>query len=517
MNFFSPTFLICLFGAVILYYLLPRKLQWVFLLLVSLGFYAMGGWKPLIFLGFTAFTTFGTGLLLETLNAKAAAARAEGQNAAAPERKKRLILTLCLVLNFGLLYVLKYWNFTAEVLSGAGLPDLSISSLLLPLGLSFYMFQSIGYTVDCYRGKYAAQHNPLKYLLFVSFFPQMVQGPISRYDQLAPQLTGGRSFDAENLRNGIQLALCGYCKKLLIADRAAVVVKTVFSAPENYGGFFYAFAVLFYCIQLYCDFSGGIDIARGAAQMLGIDLAENFRRPIFAESLADYWRRWHITLGAWMRDYVFYPLSFSKPLAALGRWSRKLFGGKLGKVIPTACATFVVYLIIGIWHGANFRYIFFGFYNGVILTASILLAQPFSRWRKKLKTDAHPKLMHAFRLLRTMAIVFVGRYFTRAPRLLVGLRMLKTTLLHPCLYQLGDATFGTLGLGLQDYVLVGLGLAVLLLLEHRQEKGLRIREDLARRNCFVQWLAAAIPLALLVWTLLMSGSAVDVNLIYQQY
>ena len=517
MNFFSLTFPICLFGAVLLYYLLPQKVQWVFLLLVSLGFYAMGGWKPLVFLGITALSTFGTGLLLEGLNRKAAEAKARGERTAAPVGRKRLALTLCLVLNFGILYTLKYWNSTAAALREAGLPDLSLSGLLLPLGLSFYMFQSIGYTVDCYRGKYPAQRNPLRYLLFVSFFPQMVQGPISRYDQLAPQLMAGHRFDAENLRSGIQLALWGYCKKLLIADRAAVVVNAVFREPGNYGGFFYAFAVLFYCIQLYCDFSGGIDITRGAARMFGIDLAENFHRPIFAVSLAEYWRRWHITLGTWMRDYVFYPLSFSRPFAALGRWSRKRFGGKPGKVVPTACATFVVYLIIGVWHGASFRYVVFGLYNGVILTASILLAKPFSAWRKRLKAEAHPGLWHGFRLLRTMAIVFVGRYLTRAGSLALALRMLGTTLRHPCLYQLRDGTFGALSLRPVDYAAVGLGTIVLLLVEWRAEKGVDVQRDLAKRHGFVQWLAVFVPLVLLLWTLLLSGSAVDVNLIYQQY
>lgn len=158
----------------------------------------------------------------------------------------------------------------------------------------------------------------------------------------------------------------GYFKKLVIAERAAVLVDTVLAHYYNYSGSVIMAAIFFYCIQLYCDFSGGIDITRGVAEMFGIELAENFRRPLYATSLADYWRRWHMTLGQWMRDYLFYPLTLSKPLGKLGKWTRRHIPGKLGKLIPAALATFVVYFVIGIWHGANFRYIVFGLWNGTL-------------------------------------------------------------------------------------------------------------------------------------------------------
>lgn len=256
----------------------------------------------------------------------------------------------------------------------------------MPLGLSYFIFQSVGYVIDVYRGKLPAQKNPLKYGLFVSFFPQMVQGPISRYDQLAPQLLAERSLDWRDLKFGIQLCLWGYFKKLVIADRAAVLVNAVITENCPYGGAVIASGILFYCIQLYCDFSGGIDITRGVARMFGIDMAENFRRPIFAMSLTEYWRLRHITLGAWMRDYVFYPLSLSKAFGRLSRWARTHIRGTGGKIFATSLATFIVYLIIGIWHGANFRYIAFGLWNGVLITASLLLERTFLRWKSALHT-----------------------------------------------------------------------------------------------------------------------------------
>lgn len=519
MNFFSLSFVTAVIGALVLYYLVPLKYRWCVLLAVSLAFYLAGGLSAGLFLLFTAGTNYIGGLLLSRLNDRKGELPKERKKEGEQRIKvrKRLVLVPVLLLNFGLLYLVKYWNFTAEAIDNVAGGKLPRLDWIMPVGLSFYMFQSVGYLVDCYRGKYRAEKNFLKFSLFVSFFPQMVQGPISRYDQLQPQLLRGNEWNADNVKYGVQLALWGYLKRMLIADRAAMVVNGVFDAPEKFGGFFYAFAVLFYCIQLYCDFSGGIDITRGVAQMFGIDLAENFKRPAFATSLADYWRRWHITLGSWMRDYVFYPLAFSRAFARLGRWARKHFKGKAGKVVPTACATFVVYLIIGIWHGANFRYIAYGFYNGMILTASVLLANSYLQWKKKLRIQDKSPWFKAFCILRTTAIVFVGRYITRAPRFLLGLGMLKKTLTSPCLYQLRDGTFWSFGLSLTDYLVVVLGCVVLFFLEWKQEQGLEIRKTLERKHPLVQWLCLFLPLVLLCIFGIFRNSGIQVEFIYQQF
>lgn len=326
MSFTSAEFIGFLLLTLAAYYLLPRRFQWIVLLVASYGFYLCGGVGALGYLLFTTLTTYGAGLWLGKLNLRRQALPPEARPAAnALKRRKQLIVALVTVINFGLLYVVKYWDFTADAVasfSGSRL-QLPRLDLLMPLGLSFYMFQSIGYVIDCYRGKYPPQRNVAKFALFTSFFPQMIQGPISRYGQLGNQLTAQHPFDADNLKYGIQLAMWGYLKKLVIADRAAVAVNTVFDNPSGYGGAMTALAVGFYCIQLYCDFSGGIDITRGVAQMLGIHLEENFRRPIFAASLSEYWRRWHMTLGSWMKDYLFYPLSLSKPFGRLGKFTRK--------------------------------------------------------------------------------------------------------------------------------------------------------------------------------------------------
>ena len=305
MSFASLPFVGLVAAGVILYYLVPQKLQWVVLLLASMVFYLAGGVKSAVWLVLVAAVTWLAGLLLARQNARPAP---DKQTKAAVRRVKKRICAVCAVLCFGLLYLMKYWNFTASALPSALGDKLPRWDFVVPMGLSYFIFQAVGYVIDVYRGKTDAQKNPLRYGLFVSFFPQMVQGPISRYDQLAPQLTAERSLDWRDLKFGIQLCLWGYFKKLVIADRAAVLVNAVIKDNCPYGGAVIASGILFYCIQLYCDFSGGIDITRGVARLFGIDMAENFRRPIFATSLTDYWRRWHITLGPCKGSHGWYVL-----------------------------------------------------------------------------------------------------------------------------------------------------------------------------------------------------------------
>jgi D-alanyl-lipoteichoic acid acyltransferase DltB (MBOAT superfamily) len=524
MSFTSLGFLALVGAAVALYYLLPRRGQWLVLLGTSLVFYCVGGGRTVGYVLYTAATVYLSGLLLGRFHRLRKAAAPEEKKAAEAryKRYRRLVVLAACVLNFGLLYVLKYWNFTAELLQplvgrltrGGALP---LSQLLVPLAVSYFMFQSVGYVVDVYRDKYPPERNFLRLLLFVCFFPQMVQGPISRYDQLAPQLYAQRALDCTQLKYGIQLALWGYFKKLVIADRAAVLVNAVMNDPWSYGGAIQAAGVFFYSIQLYCDFSGGIDITRGVAQLFGIQMAENFRRPIFATSLTEFWRRWHITLGAWMRDYLFYPLSLSKPFGRLGKFTRKHIGGKLGKIFPTSLATFLIYFVIGIWHGANWRYVAFGFWNGILITLALLLAPQFAWLKGALRIDDKAKWYHCFQIARTCFLVFLGRYITRAPRLATAVWMVKETFLHPCLPDLWNGTLLSLGLGGGDLAVILLGMVVVLGVEWYQERGGQVRAALEKQSFLVQWLAIVIPLLVLFCLGILRADYISSGFIYQQY
>ena len=522
MSFVSAVFPLFLIASALAYYLLPKRFRWLVLLIASFVFYLFGGVKTVGFLLFTILTAWAAGLGLEALNARSKGASKEAQ--AGIRSRKKALCALALVLNFGMLFLLKYLDFTASALANA-LGRFGIAwtpgklGLLLPLGVSFFIFQALGYVIDQYRGKYPAQRNIAKFALFTAFFPQMVQGPISRYDELGPQLLEGNDFDAENLRSGIQRILWGYLKKMVVADRAAVLVNAFFANHDAYGGAMTVFSMLVYCVQLYCDFSGGIDVAIGAAELYGIRLAENFERPIFATSLAEYWRRWHITLGTWMRDYVFYPLTLSKPFGRLNKWARKRIGGKLGKVVTVCLATFIVYLLIGMWHGANFRYVAFGIWNGSIISASIAMKNVFHRWREALHIDQKSHIWRGVSMVRTALIVFVCRYITRSPRLLTALSLLRRSV-SPSRFRLRELLDGAalhMGLSGGDLAVIGLGTAVLLAVEIWQEYRGPVRPALAKQKPLVQWLAMLLPMAALLLLGLLRGSYIASEFIYRQY
>lgn len=469
------------------YYLLPRRMQWALLLLASLVFYSTFSLKAIVYLLSTALIAYLFALSLNRCHSKKPPSGTRDAKKR-HKRRLRLILSTALIFVVGALVFLKYYNFLAGNIgslfnrSGNPLPYLD---LLLPLGISFYTLQIAGYVIDVYRGKYPAERNPLKVMLFASFFPQMVQGPIGRYDHLAPQLFARHTFNGTRLKHGILLVLWGFFKKVLIADRLAFFVNTVFDQHPQYGGAVIFLGVVGYCFQVYADFSGGIDIVRGCAQMLGIDMAENFKRPYFATSVQGFWLRWHITLGAWMKDYVFYPLSLSKPFAKLGKASRKWLPGRVGKVVPAAAASFVVFMLIGVWHGASWKFIAYGIYNAVIITFSTLMEPMYQTWKQRFRISNTSKSWHMFALLRTFFLMTVGRYFSRALTLTAGLAMLKATFTTPIVGQLFDGTLSKL-VG-EDFIVVLMALAVLLVVSILQERGVSIRHSLDQQKGFIQF------------------------------
>lgn len=505
MSLLSPVFPALVLVSVIVYYLVPKKIRWTVLLAASWVFYLWGGVGSAAYILITTVTTYACGLILGRIRDKYDAARVK--------KLRRPVVFVCCLINIGMLFAVKYWDLALDM-TGVALPKLGLAA---PLGLSFFIFQSIGYVADVARGKIAPEKNIAKYSLFVSFFPQITEGPIGRYGALAPQLLGGSDLDFDNLRSGIQLAMWGLIKKLIIAERAGVIVNAVYSNASAYDGSVIAFAVLMYCVQLYCDFSGGIDIARGAAKCYGIDMAENFKRPIFSKTLTEYWRRWHISLGSWLRDYVFYPLTFTKLFNRIGKFSRKHIGGTLGRIIPTSLATFIIYFLVGIWHGANYTYIAFGLYNGVLITAGLLLTPFFEKLKTRLKIDSKSKWFSAFSMLRTMLIVFVGRYITRAPYLKMSLVMLKRTVFnfHPS--ALFSGTVSALGMTGFDLAVVAAGVILVNAVELMEERGTDVRLAISKKSGFVQWLVMALPLAVIVAAALFGGDYTASSFIYAQF
>lgn len=510
MSFTTVNFLLFVAATVLLYFLLPlKKFKWVVLLAASYFFYLCAGYKFAAFILFTTISTYLFALWIDKVSQNSKAkVKANKANWDKEQKKKyknkikiqkRLIMALVLVLNFGILAFLKYYNFFAGSLNDLlGIFGIAFSAptlkLILPLGISFYTFQSMGYIVDVYREKVAPEKNPLKLALFVSFFPQIIQGPISFYDQLAHQLYEPHKFDFTRFKHGMQLILWGYFKKVVIADRAVIALTTVTDNYTAYNGTTITFTVLLYALQLYADFSGGIDISRGVAQIFGIDMAQNFKRPYFAKDINDYWRRWHITLGAWLKNYVFYPIAMSKQFINMSKNIKNTkFGGTkagthIAKVLPTSIASLIVFLIVGIWHGANWKYVGFGLWNGLIIMISILLKPVFDFVLAKLHINPKSFLYGVFQMLRTFIVVLVGYVFDIAPSFSGAVNMIKLSLFDQHI-RTGISQICSLGVGKKDYVVLLIGMLVIFVVSVIQERNSNtsLRVMLDKKPLFLRW------------------------------
>lgn len=428
MELYSLSFVLLVAVGLVLYYTVLRRCQWVCLLALSLVFFASSGAQGLVFLLFTAFTVWGGGLWLARLDADCAARRKapgitkDEKKAIKMQttRRKKGVVTLLLVVNFLVLGYFKYWSYFARLLPGASAASApSALGLVMPLGISFYTFQAVGYLIDCYRGRHPAEKNFAKFLLFIGFFPQLIQGPINRYGALEPQLTAVHTWEWERTKRALFLLLFGAMKKYAIANLTAPTIAAILDGNDTtLAGSMALTAILLYSLQQYADFSGGIDMVLGIAQLYGIEMMPNFRQPYFSTSLGDFWRRWHISLGAWMRDYLFYPFALTKPMQSFGKWATKHGGKHFGRVLPAAVANLLVFAVVGIWHGPQAHYLVWGLYNGAVIALADLLEPAFKKVNTALHIPTESKGWHIFRILRTFVIVNIGWYFDR-----VGLTM----------------------------------------------------------------------------------------------
>jgi alginate O-acetyltransferase complex protein AlgI len=420
----SLSFLVFFGVLTILYYLLRPKYQWILLLTASLAFYALAGTRNFFWLLATCVTTYGAVCLMERLEtslsrrltsdlSKAPLETKKAEKARVKKQKRR-ILALLLVINIGILALLKYCDFFIvnlnHVLGFFGVPKVNTLGLLAPLGISYYTLQSMGYALDVYKGKCKPEHNFFKTMLFISFFPQMTQGPIGRFPDLAPQLFSGCRFSYENLSFGLQRSLWGFFKKCVIADRMKPMVDAIF-ASDTASGMTLFLGCIYLTVQMYADFSGYVDIVSGFSEVLGIHLAENFKRPFFSQSLAEYWRRWHISLSSWFRDYLFYPLSISKPAVRFGKFGKKHFGIRIGKIFPAVYALFIVWFSTGLWHDSSWRYILWGVSNGIIIIGAMWLEPLFTKGKALCHIQEDQRWWKIFRIFRTFLLVSLLKVF----------------------------------------------------------------------------------------------------------
>ncbi len=496
MNYKENIFLIVFLPAVLLlYYILPKKARWGVLLAASLIFYYLSsGIFTLIMLA-TTVTIYAAGLLIQKVNnnfkkQKSSEGITKDEKKLLKKkanRKKKAIVLFTVIINFGLLLTLKYGNFllgAGSFIFGTPIPQMS---LILPLGISFYTLQAVSYVIDVYRGTCKADKNFGRVLLFVCFFPQIIEGPIGRYDKLAGQLYEGHSFDYDRFMKGLQLMLWGLIKIMVIADRAGIFVGSVFEKAYETNGSILLLSVLIYTIQLYADFSGCMDLVKGVGQLFGVELADNFKRPFFSTSVNEFWRRWHITLGAWLRDYIFYPISLSKFFANLSAKAKKHFGEFLAKFLPSAFALFFVWFVNGLWHGADIKYIVYGLYYYVVMMIGLLLEPLFAKLTSALHINRKSKPYFVFQVIRTFLIVNLGMLIFRADSLVDACCIFGTIFSNFDISQIFSETLFSYKLELHDFIVIAVGVVALFVVGVLQEKGHELRNEIAKRNIAIRW------------------------------
>lgn len=524
MLFTSYGFIAFIFALFAVYYLAPKKSQWAILLGASYIFYAFAG---LDCLGFILFTTISSYVVARIMGASAKKEKAfldeKGSSMEKEERKKYkaatkkrrfYVLVTGLVLNFGLLAVIKYTAFAIfnvnRITAVFGHGGFDIPDLLLPMGISFYIFQTMGYLIDVYRGKTEAERNPFRLALFVSFFPQLVQGPISRHSDLAPQLYAPHSFELRGFTYGLQRILWGYFKKLVIADRVLTAMKVLLERPEAgeaeiYSGVYVFLLIILYSVQIYADFTGGIDITIGIAQCLGITVKENFVRPFSSKSTKEYWNRWHITMGTWFTDYIFYPVSVCKPMMKVSKWSRKALGNNIGKRVPVYLATILTWFLTGLWHGAGWNFIVWGLLNCAVILVSQELEPLYAKFRGKFPRLTGSRTYGKFMAVRTFLLMGlirsldcyadVGRTFSMWGSMFTFKHIGSAVTGFLALFTQSGSTF--LGLTLVDYIIVVIGVSAVAVVSSLSAKR-SVRERLYDRPALSWALCGALILAVVL-------------------
>ena len=414
MLFPSWAFLLFLAVLVPVYYLVPKRIQWIVLLLANGVFVCFAGILGAVFMAVTVASVYAASRGMDALFTRQRETLAEMKTTHTKEerkavrlrfeKKRRLILVACLVLNVGILFALKYGAMLGRLSAGLFGVKAFGQDLALTMGISFYTFSTVGYLLDVYRETIPAERNPLKLALFTSFFPLLVQGPITRFETVGKALQEPHAFDGRRFLSASLRIAWGYWKKLIVADRLLVAVKALCAKPAAYRGDFIFVEMLLYAACLYADFTGGIDITIGVGEMLGVRIEENFLRPYFSKSISEYWRRWHITLGEWFKRYVYYPLSVSKPMRDLSKRTRR-FGVGFSRRVPVYLATILVWALTGAWHGSNLTFLVWGILNGVVILISEECKPLYARFHKRFPKLSASAFYRGFTVIRTVLLL----------------------------------------------------------------------------------------------------------------
>lgn len=468
MLFNSYQFLIFFPIVVLIYWAIPLRFRYIWLLAASYYFYMCWNAKYALLLLFSTAVTYASGIIINKIKSLELE---EGKRT----RYMKLCVAFSFVINIGVLAWFKYFNFIFEnvqkVFAHIGIALSSPAfDIVLPVGISFYIFQALSYTVDVYRGDIYAEKNFLKYALFVSFFPQLVAGPIERSKNLLKQVAEPHRFDYEKCREGFLLMLWGFFLKLVIADRAAIIVNTVYNDYGSYPGMYLVVATVLFAFQIYCDFAGYSTIAMGAAKIMGFELMENFDCPYFAKSVSEFWRRWHISLSSWFRDYLYIPLGGNRKGTA-----RKYFN------------MMIVFLTSGMWHGAQWSFIVWGGINGLYQIIGERLMPVRNKLNKLLRLKRESFGHKLFKVVTTFVLIDFAWIFFRANRFTDAFGIIKSMFSVRNWWVLFDDSLFTLGLDWKNFMLLILAILILLVSDIFKYKGIKVRKVIMRQELWFRW------------------------------
>lgn len=432
----------------LVYFLLPKKLKRVFLLLASYFFYSCWNLKYSLLMLFSTVATYLTAIAMDMVGAK---------------KKKKLYLGLCFFVNLAILFVFKYYSFTVnfinKILGIAALSiDMPVIDVLLPVGISFYTFQALGYIVDVYRSEIKAERNFINYALFVSFFPQLVAGPIERSKNLLTQIDNLGHRRYENLSKGLLYILWGFFLKLVIADRAAIYVNQVFDSYQGYSYIFLCYAALLFAVQIYCDFYSYSIIAKGSAKVLGYDLMDNFRAPYLSKSITEFWRRWHISLSTWFKDYLYIPL-----------------GGNRKGAFRKHINVLIVFLVSGLWHGANYTFVLWGLIHGIFN----ILEDSFKGITKGIRDNF---IYRNIRRFITFVVAVLSFVIFRSKNIGAA----KAYLLGILKRQAGSLD-ASIAFPYEDTVILLIAIAILVVIDILIYNKVKLADNIERRSLIVRW------------------------------
>ncbi len=492
MLFNSGQFLIFFPIVLCIYFIIPNKIKNIWLLLASYFFYMCWNAKYALLLLTSTIITFASGILLEKAK--------EVSN-----KHMKLVVAFSFIINLGILFYFKYFNFAMDTMQSiAGIFHVSLNlpvfDVILPVGISFYTFQALSYTVDVYRGDIKAEKNFITYALFVSFFPQLVAGPIERSKNLIQQLKIHKSFDFQRFLDGFIIMLWGYFLKVVLADRIAIFVDCVYDDFNKYGGAYLIVATILFAVQIYCDFAGYSTIAVGASKILGIKIMENFNAPYLSTSVGMFWRNWHISLTSWFKDYLYIPLGGSRR-------------GKARKYINKL----IVFLVSGLWHGANLTFVVWGGLNGIYQIIGEILDPVRSKLGQVLKLNRDSHGHKLVKIVITFILVDFSWIFFRAQTINDALLIIKSMITTYNPWVLIDGSFYNCGLNAKEFWFMILCICVLLWSDIQKKRGIVIRDVLLQQEgwCKVLILSVAVSVILIfgVWG---TGYS-DSNFIYFQF